>query len=67
MPTIDKLKYLVDELHIPLNVIAPYCKCTPPSIRNYIVKKYPPTEKMLTLIEAGINEFLKDFKEKMGE
>lgn len=65
MTAIDKLKYLVDDLHIPLNILAPYCLCHRTSLRNYIDKKYPPTEKMLSLIESGINEFLKDFKKNM--
>lgn len=62
---VAKLQYLVDELHIPLKVLATYCKCHPSSLRAYINQDYPPTEKMLALIERGIDNFLIDFNDKM--
>lgn len=62
MNTLDKLMKLL-QLGIPQNLIANYTHCHKTTISKIARMEYQPTEKMLYLIEDGINRLYKDIQE----
>ncbi len=61
MNTMDKLMKLL-QLGIPQSLIARYTHCHKTTISKIARMEYQPTEKMLYLIEDGINRLYKDIQ-----
>lgn len=64
---IEKIKWLNEQLRIPLYVIAQYAHCHPTSIANYISGKGFPTKRIESMLNNAINAIVKEINEKMGE
>ena len=52
---------------IPQTLLAQYCHCHKTSISKLVHGECKPSEKMLILIEEGLNRFVNEINEKMGE
>ena len=63
---IDKLIAL-EQMGIPQTLLAQYCHCHKTSISKLVHGECNPSEKMLVLIEEGLNRFVNEINEKMGE
>lgn len=66
MNTLDKLLNLL-HLGISQTLIAEYTHCHKTTISKIAREEYKPTDKMLYLIEDGINKLYKDFQKCIGE
>lgn len=66
MQIIDKLIAL-DQLGIPQTLLAQYCHCHKTSISKLIHGQCHPSDKMLFLIQEGLQKFINDINVKMGE
>lgn len=66
MDTIKKLIAL-EQMGIPQTLLAQYCHCHKTSISKLVHGECQPSEKMLILIKEGINKFITEINEKMGE
>jgi len=69
MNVIEKIKWLTDKkqgMGIPMMVIARYCGCHPSTITYYLEGAIP-KQKVIDQYEDGLNRFVKEINEKMGE
>lgn len=69
MNVIEKIKWLTDKkqgMGIPMMVIARYCGCHPSTI-TYYLEGAVPKQKVLDQYEEGLNRFVSEINEKMGE
>lgn len=66
MNTLEKLVQLL-ELGIPQGVIAQFAHCHKTTISKIARNEYKPSEKMLYLIEDGLNKLYDEIKKCMGD
>ncbi len=69
MDVIEKIRWLTDKKHgmgIPMMVISRYCGCHPSTLTYYLEGAIP-KQKVIDQYEEGLNRFVNDIKEKMGE
>lgn len=69
MNVIEKIKWLTDKkqgMGIPMMVIARYCGCHPSTITYYLEGAIP-KQKVLDQYEEGLNRFVNEINEKMGD
>lgn len=69
MNVIEKIKWLTDKkqgMGIPMMVIARYCGCHPSTLTYYLEGAIP-KQKVIDQYEEGLNRFVNDINEKMGE
>lgn len=66
LDVINKLIAL-EQMGIPQTLLARYCHCHKTSISKLVRGECNASDKMLVLIEEGLNKFKKEINEKIGE
>ena len=65
MTTVEKIRFLNEELSIPLQALAEWTGCHKMTLRNYLTGKSTPTARIQNLMEQAIAEILQEIKDNL--